>query len=278
MRNGTQVYCSTLVLLLPCLLLHFRQTVAPRRESLARATARYLERKASQIDTGTAGAAAAAEGLTPTSLSAGNSTCRRHSIGDSSSSIQQQLQQASPAISRHAKHRSDGGAYPFSAESSVADVSGSEFATPARAQLQQFVQKPNWEPQTVQPEQQQQQHVPPHSKIALFHSPQLQRAGSSRRGSNDDSGASPRSKAAGLAAAFDAAAGIMDAAGSPTQQGELVARGVGQQQQQQLAGQLNEPRGSSNGAAAASRIPSFKWQQPQPSATPEKAKGSAGEH
>jgi hypothetical protein len=132
------------------------------------------------------------------------------------------------------------------------------------------MQRPAWEPQTVQPEQQ--HHAPLHSKISLFHSPQLQRGISSRRGSNDDAGASPRSKAAGLAAAFDAAAGMMEAAGA-AQQDELCVRGVGQQQQQ--AGQLSEA-GSNGSSAAASRIPSFKWQQPQPSATPEKAKGSAG--
>jgi hypothetical protein len=114
----------------------------------------------------------------------------------------------------------------------------------------------------VQPEQQ--QHAPLHSKISLFHSPQLQRGISSRRGSNDDAAASPRSKAAGLAAAFDAAAGLMGAAGAP-------------QQQQQQAGQLGEAGGSGS-SSASSRIPSFKWQQPQPSATTEKAKGSAGKH
>lgn len=266
------------------------QTAAPRRESLARATVRYLERKASTSEWNTPAAAGTAAGTQPASLPAGSPACRRHSTGDNTPDVQgvqpcsrealgqhqhqhQQLQPASPAVARHAKHRSDGGAYPAyatdrsgtavadnitcsgrSTDAEIRTEAAPAGGTPPRAGTRNPL--PDWDQQD--PQQQQ----PLQSKISLFHSPQMQPRSRSRRASdNDSSSASPRNTAAGLAAA-----------GAGTEQAALCVRGVGQQQQQLNAGRLN-----GDDRKAASCMPSFKWQQPQPATTPDKAAGRAGE-
>lgn len=237
----------------------YAQTVAPRRESLARATELYLQRRASGTDTA---APEAGQPATSATLSANPSMSRRCSNDDEPSERLTQQPGSGNTTPKLVKYKSDGGygAAPADARNSptaLADCPAATVSPALTPHARALSKELSWELQSQQlpPKQS------PYNRTALFHSPQQRTSSSNgnpnRQRSDSNSGKLSKANSASLAAMFEAAA-----AGAEEVEGSRVC--------------IVSRNASENGSRAGSRIPSFKWQQPTPQNTPEKTSSKNG--